>query len=86
MQRKCESCSEVTEHTVEDYEGKGFEGYKVVTCNDCQSQEMIPERVLNKSDDKIHTKENSVAVDGGFDASSDRIIDDGCQSGLCPSR
>ena len=75
----CANCREETVHEVKDSDIKSMSGYKEITCSECGSKGLVPEGVLS-SETSQEVEVDNVSVD------EQRQIDDGCESGVCPSR
>lgn len=78
----CKSCKEETEHKMKDADHKSFKDHKILTCQECNNKEMVPERVLDKDQSASFAISESVGPDGGFD----REVDPDCESGICGAR
>jgi len=78
MEFLCGYCREKTEHEVKPSNIKSMPEHKLLICSVCGDQQLVPPNALNAEHNEPEV--NSVDVD------SNRQIDDGCDSGVCPSR
>ena len=74
----CANCKEETEHRVQESDIKSMPDYKLVICQECGNKELVPESALGETSQELEV--DNVSVD------EQRQIDDGCESGACPSR
>ena len=74
----CANRREETDHKVKDSDIKSMSDYKEITCSECNSKGLVLESALGETSQEVEV--NSVSVD------EQRQIDDGCESGACPSR
>jgi len=74
----CSSCGEETEHRIQENDIKSMPDYKLVICQECDNKELVPESALGETRQEVEVDNASV--------DEQRQIDDGCESGACPSR
>ena len=82
---ECKSCGEKTEHKMKEAELEGYDDYKILVCQKCGTNEMVPEKILENREEvknNSETEENKIGSDGGFD----REVDPDCESGICGVR
>lgn len=79
---ECKSCRKETDHRIEQTGQEKYSDYKILICQVCGMEEMVPERVLDNADGVDFTISESIGNDGGFD----RDVGSDCDSGICPVR
>ena len=82
---ECKNCGEKAEHKMKEAELEGYADYKILVCQKCGTNEMVPEKILENTEQqsaKDNSFKNKIGVDGGFD----REAEASCEGGICPSR